>query len=431
MAILDSGVDGSHTDLTGREVYWADWTTDAHASSQDVGHHGSHVAGIAIGSGTASGVSPATVSFMDLGTMPLTPNSFYISPFHVPAAVSSMNWTSNMRWDTSGGQTGQIGHLNSDSAGSWGTLSSTTTGTTSPLSETNNSIPNPYPGRTNRYNSYASKSSGVLGTPEYAVENTVSYAGVGDGYTTFRGVAPDCNWAGLKVFGDDGSGNTVDIGEAIDDIVANNSTYNIKVANMSLGVNGTPGINTTVRNKTNTAASNGIVMVVSAGNDGDLGSGGIGEVDDPGRAHYAITVVSTSDLNQLTDYSSHGFSAPGDGNTGDEDQKPDIAAPGGSNDQSYIMSIDSNTLDSTDNTGMNFSDAVANNYYNIKGTSMASPFIAGCAALVIDALQQGGYSWSFRPFRYSTRQNASPDDGDRNEPEQGSRTLRESLFRPR
>lgn len=393
IAILDTGVDGSHTDLNGRQVYWNDWTSDNHASSRDVGHHGSHVAGIAVGSGVASGVSPATLSFMDLGNMPSTAGSFYLSPFHIPTAIGTADWTSNMRWETGPSLEVQLGHLNSSTAGGWGLISATTSGS-SPVSHSDTGFTNPWPGRTNRYNSYPTKNTGA-GTPRYAVENTVSYAGLGDGYPTIRGVAPGCNWAGLKVFLDSGSGSSIDIGEAIDDIVAQRETYNIKVANMSLGIIGDPGIDTSTRNKTNTAASNGIVMVISAGNDGDLSSGGAGEVDDPGRAHYSITVASTNDLNQLTDYSSHGFNSPGDANPGDEDRKPDLCAPGGSTRRSYIMSIDSNTSDSTDTAGTIFSDAVANNYYNIMGTSMAAPFMAGCAGLVIDALQEGGYSWGF------------------------------------
>ncbi len=394
IAILDTGVDGSHTDLSGRQEYWKDWTSDAHASPQDLGHHGSHVTGIALGTGAAVGTSPTTISFMDLGNMPSTTNSFYPSPFHIPLAVTSLNWTSTMRWATGTGVTARMGHVNSDTAGGWTLLTASTNGNSSPLTETNNGIPNPVTGRTNRYSPFSSKSTGV-GTPEYAVNNVVSYAGVGDGFNVFRGVAPDCLWAGLKVFQDNGLGSSIDISEALDDLVAQRTAHLIKVANLSLGFDGTPGINTTSRNKVNTAAQNGIVVVCSAGNDGLLSSGSSGEIDDPGRAHYAITVAASSDDNQLTDYSSHGFDSPGDANAGDEDRKPDLMAPGGSVRDSYIMSVDSNTGDSWDNTGSSFTDATANNYLNISGTSMASPFIAGCAALVIDALQQKGEVWEY------------------------------------
>jgi hypothetical protein len=394
IAILDTGVDGSHTDLSGRQEYWKDWTADNHASAQDLGHHGTHVASIACGSGAAAGVSPTTISYMDLGSMSETAGSFIPGPIYVPASVTSMNWTSTMRWQTGGGVTAQVGHANSDASGGWALLSATTQGSTSPLSETNNSQTNPRPGRTNRYSVYASKVSGS-GTPQYAVEHTLSYAGVGDGAAVFRGVAPNSRWAGLKVFRDNGSGNSLDFDEALDDITAKRETHGIKVANMSLGIVGDPGVSTSTRNKVNTAAMNGIVMVLSAGNDGNKSTAGAREIDDPGRAHYAITVSASNDVNQLTDYSSQGFTAPGDGSAGDQDTKPDIIGPGGSVYYSYILAADSNTGDSENNTGANFTDAVANNYRTSMGTSMACPFIAGCAALVIQALQQSGSSWHF------------------------------------
>ena len=49
IAIVDSGVDASHNDLTGRSVYWHDFTTDNSSTPVDVVEHGSHVAGIALG----------------------------------------------------------------------------------------------------------------------------------------------------------------------------------------------------------------------------------------------------------------------------------------------------------------------------------------------------------------------------------------------
>jgi hypothetical protein len=396
VAILDTGVDGSHADLAGREVYWKDWTADNSPTSQDIGHHGSHVAGIAVGSGVSSGTDPSTVSFMDVGKFPDTIGYFLLNPFYLPAEATSFNWTSDMRWDTSGTVTeASLGHLNFNNTGG-AVFLGVNDAASSPMIFSSTGVANPPAAdRSRRYNSFASKAAGT-GTVEFAVANTVSYASPGDGYATFRGVAPDCNWAGLKVFPDSGAaGSSLDFGEALDDIVAQKATYGIKVANMSLGIVGDPGIDLTVRNKVNTAALNGIVMVVSAGNDGTKGTGAIAEIDDPGRAHYAITVAAAADDNQLTDYSSPGVVASGVEGTGDNDMKPDILAPGGSSHESHIMSVDSNNGDSEDTSGANFADAVPDNYLNIKGTSMASPYLAGCAALVIDALQQSGQTWNY------------------------------------
>ena len=67
-------------------------------------------------------------------------------------------------------------------------------------------------------------------------------------------------------------------------------------------------------------------------------------------------------------------------------------APGGSRYHSAIIAPDSNDADAESAT---FSDLVANDYTNLYGTSMAAPFAAGAAALVIDAFQQAGGAWDF------------------------------------
>ena len=117
-------------------------------------------------------------------------------------------------------------------------------------------------------------------------------------------------------------------------------------------------------------------------------------VDDPGRAAYAITVAASNDEHQITDYSSQGFIDPNSAAGQEEDYKPDITAPGGSIYQSYIMSVDSNSGDGGNYEG-SFTDQQPDDYTQMKGTSMASPYIAGCAALLIDALQQQNHVWDF------------------------------------
>lgn len=392
IGILDTGIDGTHTDLAGRQEYWKDWTSDARPSPQDVGHHGSHVTGIATGSGAASGVSPTTISFCDFGVFPSTAGSFYPGPVHIPASVTTANFTSTMAWDAAGG-TVQLTQVVRRADGAWVSLQTPVTSKTSPVTVTSSST-NPAAGYTNAYSAFASwsKRSGAS-SGMYAVNTTASYAGVGDGYNTLRGVAPGCKWAGFKIFTDAGSGSSTDIDEALDDLVAQRLTHKIKVANMSVGMIGDPGISLTTRNKANTAVSNGIVLCISAGNDGLNSTTPKRVVDDPGRAQYVITVAAASDISQLTDYTSEGFAAPGDTYAGDEDMKPDIMAPGGSaTKQSAILSIDSNTADAEDGS---IADQVPNNYANMQGTSMASPFMAGCSALVIQALQNSGYTWQY------------------------------------
>ena len=389
IAILDTGIDETHMDLDGRKVYWQDFSTDASASPIDMLQHGSHVAGVATGTGASAGSAVGTLSFSDEGDLVGVPSgSFYPSPFELPEAAS-VSVAVTARWNGGGSATLHFVRRGKGSTGNF-TSQGSITGT-SPLTL---NISTFSASGTNVY-SPALLSNGSMS--EYAVNTQVAnYPASTDGFNKFRGVAPDCNWAGAKVFSNAGDGLDSWTDAAVDDIVANRITKNIKVINLSLGTIGDPGIDTTSRQKINSAVNNGIVVCVAAGNDGEGASPGKREIDDPGRAAMAITVAAANDVNQLTDYTSQGFSLPSSSPGIEEDYKPDVMAPGGSAGYyTAIMSVDSNSADGA------FADQNTNDYFNIQGTSMATPFVAGCSALVIDALQQSGTNWNFNSSQHA------------------------------
>jgi hypothetical protein len=380
IAVLDTGVDDSHTDLSGRQEYWMDYSGDAEATPRDIGQHGSHVAGIALGTGASHGSATATLRYTDSGDLTGVPaGSGFPSFIHLPA--TSLTFTHDATW-VGGGSTDLFGAFSPNGGGGLSALSASTFGA-SGIVEANTFTPS----TANRYSGFLTQSAGGTITKFAIVNTATNYPAVGDGFNTFRGVCPTCRWAGAKVFTNAGSGSGSTIGMGMDDMVVQRIAHGIKVANLSLGTVGNPGLDPTVRAKANTMVDNGIVVVVSAGNDG-AGTGGANVVDDPGRAAKVLTVAASNDVNELTEYSSSGFLSPGV----DEDLKPDVMAPGGSDYYSYILSVDSNDADAESTS---FADRVSNDYYNIKGTSMAAPFAAGAAALVIDALQDAGLVWDF------------------------------------
>jgi subtilisin family serine protease len=97
IAILDTGVDDSHTDLAARMEYWKDYTADVEPTPRDIGQHGSHVTGIALGTGAAFGTGPGTLTYTDSGDLTGVPTgSFFPGMVHRPAV--SLTYTHNATW---------------------------------------------------------------------------------------------------------------------------------------------------------------------------------------------------------------------------------------------------------------------------------------------------------------------------------------------
>ncbi len=162
-----------------------------------------------------------------------------------------------------------------------------------------------------------------------------------DNDTGVVGVAPGASLYGLKVLGANGNGSYSAVIAALQWSVDNG----IQVTNNSYGSSGDPG--TTVKAAFDTAYAAGVLNVAAAGNSGNPAGAG-NNVIYPAKWASVIAVAATDSSDKRASWSSTG---------------PDVelAAPG--------VSINS-TLK-------------GGGYGTMSGTSMASPHVAGTAALVI------------------------------------------------
>jgi subtilisin len=162
------------------------------------------------------------------------------------------------------------------------------------------------------------------------------------------GVAPEAQLYGLKVLNSAGSGYTSDIIKAIDWACLNN----IQVISMSLGASvGSTALQTACDNA---FLNHNIVVVAAAGNNGAAWTGT--NILYPARYTNVIAVGATDPNNARAYFS----------NTGPE---LDLMAPG--------VNILSDYIDTNPNDALNLDTLF------MSGTSMATPHVAGTAALVL------------------------------------------------
>lgn len=174
-------------------------------------------------------------------------------------------------------------------------------------------------------------------------------------------VAPGAKVLPLRVLGKCG-GYTSDIADAI--IWASGgavtgvptNTQVAKVINMSLGGEG--ACDTTTQNAINSARARGTVVIVAAGNENQNAAN-----SSPANCAGVVTVAATGRTGGRAPYSNYGSVV-------------DIAAPGG--DTSFSQA---NGILSTLNSG--YTAPYADSYDFYQGTSMATPHVAGVAALML------------------------------------------------
>jgi subtilisin family serine protease len=156
---------------------------------------------------------------------------------------------------------------------------------------------------------------------------------------TTYGVAKKAKIVAVRVLNNSGSGTTAGVIAGIDWVTANHSGPS--VANMSLG----GGVSTTLDAAVRRSIASGVTYAVAAGNSSTTASS-----SSPARVTEAITVGATTSTDAKASYSNYGSVL-------------DIFAPG-----------------SSITAGWHTSDTATN---TISGTSMATPHVAGAAAIYL------------------------------------------------
>lgn len=200
-----------------------------------------------------------------------------------------------------------------------------------------------FTGRVGTGRNFAPNSSSLLGASTDAANTTdcdghgthVAGTVLGSSY----GVARSATIHPIRVLGCDGSGSNSGVIAGIDWMIANHRKP--AVGNMSLGGAASSTLDTAVRN----AISNGITMVVAAGNENTNACNG-----SPNRVTEALVVAASTAADRRASYSNYGSCV-------------DLFAPG----------------DAIRSAGISSDSASA----TLSGTSMAAPHVAGAAALYL------------------------------------------------
>jgi len=195
----------------------------------------------------------------------------------------------------------------------------------------------------------------------------------------YMGIAPKANLVDVKVLDDLGRGYTSEVVDGLEWIFNNAAEYNIRVVNLSLNSASAESYRTSALSAAlEMLWFKGITVVVAAGNNG---SSEPGILYPPANDPYLIAVGATDDhdtasLNDdtLASFSSFGVTAEGY-------SRPDLVAPG--TDMIGLLASDSNlVIDHPENVRK---DRQGNDFFQMSGTSMASPVVAGVAALLLQA----------------------------------------------
>ncbi|HET6261332.1 MAG TPA: S8 family peptidase, partial [Chloroflexia bacterium] len=218
----------------------------------------------------------------------------------------------------------------------------------------------------------------------------------------YAGIAPQASLVDLRVIDENGAGRASSVISALNWVIQNKATYNIRVVNLSAGgaiyesFRQDPVCQAVAR-----AYMAGIVVVTSAGNYGrttkvmgydnngkEIYQLAYGTITSPANSPYAITVgaADTRKTVQRSDDFVADFSSKGPTQI-DHLAKPDVVAPGTrimaamsqETTEGFYSPMQKNIQQPTT------TDALPNAYFKYSGTSFAAPVVSGTVALMLEA----------------------------------------------
>ncbi len=197
-----------------------------------------------------------------------------------------------------------------------------------------------------------------------------------------RGIAPNVSFIDLRALNNVGSGTDSAVIAAVQAAVQLKNKYNVRVLNLSLGrpVRESHTLDPLCR-AVEQAWKAGIVVVVSAGNNGrdnSAGTNGYATIEAPGNDPYVITVgaINTKRTPSRADDVMTSFSSKGP-TAIDHIVKPDLVAPG-----NEVPALRQSVLSDQPQVGISASSG-SGNYPTLSGTSAAAAVVSGAASLLL------------------------------------------------